>query len=415
MNLGPARPAVCHVVYARYPADPRVRREAEALSRSGYDVDVICLRAEGEANQETLEDGVRVTRVPLRAIRGSRMRYIYQYMLFCLLAASYLMAKQVSRRYKAVHIHSMPDFLILVALPSRLLGCTVVLDLHESMPELYLARFVDREGSLGHRLTLVAQSCSCLLATRVVTVNDQIAALLNSRGIPRWQVCVIENAPDWTQSDDRTRASVAKEPFTIVIAGGLNAERDLEIVIDAAFEIARIVRIRLRLIGPGDPSYIDGLRSKVRSLGLEETVTVEPEVPAGAVAALVTGSTIGIVSYVKNPITEIATPNKAYAYAVAGKAMVVTDLPGLKSLLGDAVVYYKPGDAKDLARRVLVLLRNDELRRRLGQAVRARITAHAWPIMESRLIRMYQGLSAAEAVESSRKGTDGRSGRMGEA
>src|SRR5206468_6915080 len=105
-----------------------------------------------------------------------------------------------------------------------------------------------------------------------------------------------------------------------------------------------------------------------------ETITIEPEVPSSAVPALIHGSAIGIVSYVKNPITEIATPNKAYEYATAGKAMVVADLPALKTLLGDAATYYEPGNAMDLARGVSTLLYDDELRLRLGREARARIS-----------------------------------------
>ena len=414
MTRRPESPVICHVVYARYPADPRVRREAEALSRNGFDVDLICLRGPGEKAHETV-GGVHVTRLPLRAIRGSRMRYIYQYSLFFLLAATCLVTKQIRRWYDAVHIHSMPDFLIFAALPSRLLGCQLVLDLHESMPELYLARFVDRERSVLHRLTLIAQRASCLLATRVVSVNDQIAALLERRGIAPWRVCVIENAPDWSLVDFQPPAAASGTPFTIVVVGGLNEERDVGLVIEAASEVARLARTRWRLIGDGNSSYLDALRSKVGELGLSETITIEPEVPSSAVPALIHGSAIGIVSYVKNPITEIATPNKAYEYATAGKAMVVADLPALKTLLGDTATYYEPGNAMDLARGVSTLLYDDELRLRLGREARARISTHAWPIMEMRLIRMYENMNRRNAVTSAHDGTDDRSPGIREA
>ena len=405
---------ICHVVYARYPADPRVRREAEALIRNGWDVDLICLRGPEEKIHETVE-GVRVTRLPLRPIRGSRMRYIYQYCLFFLLAAACLVTKQIWRRYDTVHIHSMPDFLILAALPSRMFGSKVVLDLHESMPELYLARFVDRERSALHRLTLVAQRASCLLATRVVTVNDQIAALLQRRGIAPWRVCVIENAPDWRPIDSQAPTGDSRAPYTIVVVGGLNQERDVELVIEAASEVARLVPTRWRFIGYGDSSYVDALHSKVEELGLSETITIEPEVPSRAVPALISESAIGIVSYVRNPLTKIATPNKAYEYATAGKAMVVADLPALKSLLGNTATYYEPSNARDLARSVLTLLNDDDLRFRMGQDARAHIATHAWPVMEMRLIRMYESMNHRNAVTSAHEGTDGRSRGIREA
>src|SRR3990172_9287617 len=41
-------PRVGMAVFSYYPADPRVRREAEVLARAGYEVDVICLGKAGE-------------------------------------------------------------------------------------------------------------------------------------------------------------------------------------------------------------------------------------------------------------------------------------------------------------------------------------------------------------------------------
>jgi len=201
----------------------------------------------------------------------------------------------------------------------------------------------------------------------------------------------------------------------LVVVGGLNEERDIGLVIEAASEVARLARTRWRLIGHGSSSYLDALRSKVGELGLSETITIEPEVPSTAVPALISGSAIGIVSYVRNPLTEIATPNKAYEYATAGKAMVVADLPALKTLLGDTATYYEPGNAMDLARGVSTLLYDDELRLRLGREARARISTHAWPIMEMRLIRMYENMNRRNAVTSAHDGTDDRSPGIREA
>jgi hypothetical protein len=56
----------CMVVHAHYPfGETRVQRQAEALVRHGYAVDVLCLRAKSEAATE-LCNGVRVMRLPVR-------------------------------------------------------------------------------------------------------------------------------------------------------------------------------------------------------------------------------------------------------------------------------------------------------------------------------------------------------------
>ena len=58
---------VLMVVHSYCPADPRVRREAEALVEAGYGVDVLCLRDVGQAARETV-GGVHYLRFPLHPL-----------------------------------------------------------------------------------------------------------------------------------------------------------------------------------------------------------------------------------------------------------------------------------------------------------------------------------------------------------
>ena len=77
----------CMVVHAYYPiGEPRVQREAEALTDSGYEVDVICLRQPGEPAHATVH-GVNVYRLPVRRHKGRGVPVqLLEYMIFFALA-----------------------------------------------------------------------------------------------------------------------------------------------------------------------------------------------------------------------------------------------------------------------------------------------------------------------------------------
>ena len=106
----PDRAAV--VLYSYYTTDARPRREAEALAKAGYEVDVISLgHAAAGPTQEKIE-GVNVVIAPWGHRRGGALRYALQYGLF-FLSAFYLLSKwSLKKRYKVVHVHNMPDFLV---------------------------------------------------------------------------------------------------------------------------------------------------------------------------------------------------------------------------------------------------------------------------------------------------------------
>ena len=70
------------------PQDSRVAREVAALVAMGHQVDVICLRDDGQPRIER-HPGMTVWRLPLRHSRGRRgLRYVGEYAAFFALSAS---------------------------------------------------------------------------------------------------------------------------------------------------------------------------------------------------------------------------------------------------------------------------------------------------------------------------------------
>src|SRR5512134_1955781 len=90
----------------------RVRREAEALAARGDDVVVHCLRSDGP-RRETIA-GVQVRELPVRRYRGvSAGLYLLSYVRFLIAAAGALLAGHVRRRFDLIHVHNLPDFMVL--------------------------------------------------------------------------------------------------------------------------------------------------------------------------------------------------------------------------------------------------------------------------------------------------------------
>jgi hypothetical protein len=129
------------VVHSRYPiGETRVQREAQALVAAGWDVSVLCLRGPDEPSTETV-DGVFVRRLPVDRNRGRGLgAQLVEYLTFFLLAFAALTTLHWRRRFDVVHVHNLPDFLVFAALPAKVSGASVVLDLHDLMPEFFMAR-----------------------------------------------------------------------------------------------------------------------------------------------------------------------------------------------------------------------------------------------------------------------------------
>src|SRR4029077_3689714 len=181
------------IAYTAYARDGRVKRQAEALTSRGDQVDAICL-ADG-----TVADthGVNVTGLRLPRYRGaSRINYLRSYINFFSRAAAIAIRRSMRERYDIVIACTMPDLAILSALPCRLFGSKLVLDVHDTMPELYLDKFGGRQGRLGARMLMYQERISAGLADQVLAVHDLHAERLHESGIPQRKLVVVTNSPD---------------------------------------------------------------------------------------------------------------------------------------------------------------------------------------------------------------------------
>jgi glycosyltransferase involved in cell wall biosynthesis len=379
-------------VYARYPFDPRVRKEAETLRDGGVDVEVLCVRGPGEAAREEV-NGVAVHRLPLAVRRGSRGRYVYQYAVFFLLAALRLLALRLRRRFDVVHVHSLPDFLVFAALPVRPFVSRIVLDLHEAMPEIYRARF-PRSGPVGLAAAKTLETLSCLVADRVIVVNDTIRDLLSQRGVPPSKLTVVMNSPRPAMSTagngPAPRPSWAHDGAPVLVyVGGLNPERDLVTLLKAHALAARVRPLAVALYGYGPAGYREALRRTAETLETAPSVHLGGYVDPSQVPSTLARSAVGVVPYERNALTEVAIPNKLFEYVAVSKPLVVADLRAMRTLLGDAALYYRPGDAADLAGKILRLLEDVDLRSTLVERARRVHAACRWEVMAERLLSVY--------------------------
>src|SRR4051812_21485673 len=121
------------VVHQYYHHDGRVRRYAESLIDAGMQVDVLCPRDKGYP-PVAWDHGSRIFTVPVsRGYRGP-LSYLVEYVVALLLFTVWLLVLHIRNRYKIIHIHNMPDFLVFAGLIPKLMGAKLILDIHDPMP-----------------------------------------------------------------------------------------------------------------------------------------------------------------------------------------------------------------------------------------------------------------------------------------
>ena len=379
-NLAKLR-RVAVVAYTEYPTDPRVRREAETLVADGYQVHVIGVRPKAGPLPTHLEGAV-LHEVPLTIARGGMLRYVYQYALFFLLSSALLLRLHFRGRFDLVHVHSLPDFLVFCALPLKLGRTRILLDLHEALPEIFMARFGGRRNTPAVRFACLLERMSCKLAHHVIAANDGIKRAIVSRGVPSEHVTTVYNAVERDTGRDLEKTVIERYKLPhgrlIVYAGGINPERDLETLFRATARLPPALGVRLVLAGDGDPEYVRELIGLAASLNLSDRTQYLGRLPLSEARALVALSSVGVVTLQANPLTELAWPTRILEFVSHEKPLVVPNLRFIRETLKECARYYQPGDAEDLAGQLELVLQSPILAREIAQCAKRRCERFAW-------------------------------------
>ncbi len=384
----------CMVVHAYYPkGETRVERQAMALLEHGIEVDVICLQAPTQPALEIV-DGVQVHRLPVhRHMSSGLVVQLFEYLVFFLLAFIRLTKLHRRRRYDAVQVHNLPDFLVFVALIPKLTGARVILDLHDLMPEFYSEQYQRSLDSLPVRLIRWQEWLSCRFADQVITVTELWRQALTERGQPADKVTVIMNVADdrtfnrdvmvdvsggcdslQSKADDNSR-------FRLIYHGATAQRHGLDLALRAINLVRQTVpAVHLTLHGGGG-EYRQHLTNLAEELGLQDHVHFSPRfVLTAELPKLLKRADLGIVPYRNGVFTGGILPTKLMEYAALGIPAIAARTPAIAAHFDETTVqFFTPGDVDELAHCILTLYRDRSRLAELAHNIERFNERYNWP------------------------------------
>jgi glycosyltransferase involved in cell wall biosynthesis len=371
------------LTHSYYDEDPRVRREAESLVAAGRPVDVYALRRPDDPPWNEV-DGVSVRRLNVQRHQGAGLgTYLVEYLAFLFRAGWSVTAAHRHRRYVLIQVHTLPDFLVAAALPLRLAGVPVLLDLHEAMPEFFRSRFPRAANPLAYRLLRLQERVSIGLASAAVTVNQAMRERLVGLGVRPEKVSVVANSPSLARFDPSRHAPrpfAADGTVRLVYAGALTPTYELDVVLEAVAWIGRTrpdLDVHLDMFGRGDAA--ERLVDLAASLGLEGRVTFHGRIPIEDVPAAVARADIGVAPTRRDPFTDVSLSTKVFEYGAMGKPVVASRLPMVeRTFPPDSVGTYDPGDPASMAAAILAFVDDTAAREEAVARTAEIVRSSAW-------------------------------------
>jgi glycosyltransferase involved in cell wall biosynthesis len=377
---------ICIIRQGNFPLDPRVRREADALISAGHTVDIICLRKPGLPLFE--RDGrLSIRRLPLAKRRTSTGRYIFEYLTFLTAAMVLSSVLHLRHRYDLIQVNSIPDFLVFAALGPRLLGCPVLLDLHECMPEFFGTKF---QAGLRHPVVRVIawlEQISIRFASYAITCTDQMRDVFVARGTPPEKIEVILNGSDEEVFDATRFPPRSREPgrFVLVCHGTVEERYGLDTIIRAVALLKdEIPGLRLEIIGEG--SFLEELRQLARDLGVEREISFSGTfLPMDELLRAIASADAGVVAMKRDPFRDITLCNKMFDFIAMRKPALVSRTRSVEEYFDDTCFQmFRSDDEHDLARAIRELHADPARGERLVQRAVQVSEAYRWPSQRER-------------------------------
>jgi glycosyltransferase involved in cell wall biosynthesis len=376
-----------------FPKDRRVRQEAAALVRNGYEVSVICpMGAKQDVTGFEVIDGVKVYRYWQPWQGRGLIGYLLEYGWAMMCTFALVLWIWMRDGFDVLHAANPPDLFFLIAAPFLLFRKKFVFDQHDLCPELLEAK-IGRTAALS-KLVLFLEHCSLRLADLVIVTNQSAHGIAIERGARRERVYIVRNGPDLDcfVPVPPNPALKGEAKYLALYVGTLAEQDGVDRVVKAAQHIVHErgrKDVKIAILGDGD--CLVELRRQAQSLGVAPYINFAGWVGDSQLISYISTADVCMAPDPPQRINQLSTFIKIMEYMCYGKVTVSFDLLESRRTAGPTGIYVEKDDPALFGDALLEALDSPELRERLGRVARERVrTSLHWGLSRAVLLEAYE-------------------------
>jgi len=281
---------------------------------------------------------------------------------------------------RLLHAHS-PQLCGMAALRAgRRLGLPVVYEVRGLWNEAIRGRGPLLAWWLRYHLAESAETRVCRAAAALVAVSEGLKDVFIARGVAPDRVHVVGNGVDTERFAPRqpvpnwAASQGLGEGQLVLYLGALRNYEGLHLLLDA-FPRVLDARADTRLVIVGDGE--EGARIAKRAPVVSDRIHVLPAVPHAETGDWYAAADVVVYPRLSTRATELVAPLKPLEAMAMAKAIVASDVRGLRELLadGETARLFPAGSAASLAQACCELLADKAKRDHLGRAAREAVLA----------------------------------------
>jgi glycosyltransferase involved in cell wall biosynthesis len=338
------------IVDGYYPADIRVRKEAESLAKH-FSVYVLCVKKDNELTTEIINKVTVLRKVNYKSFTEKGIVDIRLAINF-IHPKFYKILPSVIEKYKInkLHVHDLPlaktGYLI-----AKKYNLKSVLDLHENYAAALRTWFLWRKSFViqlknkiffNHKRWQNYENKILKNFDHIIAVVEEMKArILLETKIDSNKITVITNSEKKSFADNFSEKKENffvnySDKFIISYVGGFGPHRGLQTAILGMKDLKeKIPNALLTLIGPANKDVKNYLFTLIKENKLEDHVKIFDVQPFDKVVAIMKSSHVNIIPHISNLHTESTIPHKLYQILLSRKPILVSSCAPLQRIIED--------------------------------------------------------------------------------
>ncbi|WP_347173866.1 glycosyltransferase family 4 protein [Polaribacter uvawellassae] len=363
MNIG-------MLLNGNYPADIRVRKEAETLVENNHSVFVLCKKNPNEKEYEVV-NGVQIIRkIEYRNLAHEGIIDViasvgFVHPFFKKQLAYFIKENKID----VLHVHDLP-LAKTAFLAAKKRHLKMVLDLHENYPAALMTWFSWRKNPIiriknnlffSYNRWRKYESRIIKKFDVLITVVDEMKQrLIEQHNISESKIVIVPNSEKKEFIKNFNAATTnyfsnLEDKFIISYVGGFGPHRGLHTAILGMKEISKkIPNAFLVLVGPANNDVRNHLQNIIIDNNLQDFVEIRGSEPFNNVVNIMKNSSVNIIPHISNEHTESAVPHKFFQILLSGKPLLVSDCAPMKRLVNQYEIgtYFESENPQSFAKAI---------------------------------------------------------------
>lgn len=376
------------VIALNYLTDTPVTHILEVFTRlqASYNTELILLKTQSEFKVTELSNKVNIRQTPFTQHKIPFLRglwfeiYIILYVLFS--------REKIDVIYGRLRPFSFAEYTI-----HKLTKIPVIIEVNGLLTEEFVmeTQMSSILNSLLVKTVSYMESKTLSVSDKVISVTPNIKKTLQKKyGVPEDKGIVIENGANTdlfkpiNMEEAKKKLKLNEDYRYIIFVGNLAPWQGVEYLVKAAPLILKEVP-DIKFLIVGDGAMKNELMESVHDLKLQDSFHFTGMIPYEDVPLYVNSGEL-CVAY-KKPIGSGYSALKFYEYMACGKPIVASRVTGFELLeQQNAGVLVEPQNFEKLAEAVIAILKNEELRKKMGENGRKfLIENNSWDAVTKRI------------------------------